>query len=73
MLHLLDTRIEELYSISTTAMDDMYASNTRINHVREFTSHVEAENFLFECNHRCVVEDYSDPDMGAFIIVMWEA
>jgi hypothetical protein len=54
-------------------MDDMYASDTRINHVREFTSHVEAENFLFECNHRCVVEDYSDPEMGAFIIIMWEA
>jgi hypothetical protein len=54
-------------------MDDMYSSNTRINHVREFTSHLEAENFLFECNHHCVVEDYSDPDMGAFIIVMWEA
>jgi hypothetical protein len=34
---------------------------------------VDAENFLFECNHHCTVEDYSDPDMGAFILVMWEA
>jgi hypothetical protein len=73
MLHLLNTRIEELYSLSSATMDEMYASNTRINHIREFTSHVDAENFLFECNHHCTVEDYSDPDMGAFILVMWEA
>jgi hypothetical protein len=54
-------------------MDTLYGSDTHINHIREFTSHVDAENFLFECNHHCTVEDYSDPDMGAFIIVMWEA
>jgi hypothetical protein len=73
MLHLLDTRIEELYNLSSATVDDIYASNTCINHIREFTAHVDAENFLFECNHRCVVEDYSDPEMGAFIIIMWEA
>lgn len=67
------TPIPQLYNLPAATISRMESNSTRVNHIREFTSHVEAESFLFECNHKCTVEDYSDPDMGIFIIIMWEA